>query len=427
MSLVLRLLCVLCVSAVSLLAQRAEERELGQALAEVGNSTVDFIRVVEGHLAKYPASSRRAELERALAQAALEGKDDRRIILYGERVLARDADDLELLERVARALLAGEPAAQEQSQRALDYARRLETGLGAAQKEPPPSRPGLGKWREELDRALGRALLLQARATGALGKAAAAAALARKAYQSYPSSEPAQEIARWLVTAGDPEGALRHLADAFSIADARATPADRAAIRVRLGELYRKLKNTETGLGDLVLEAYDRTTALLAERRLRLRQVDPNAQLTDPSEYTLSGLDGGKLSLASLRGKVLVLDFWATWCGPCRVQHPLYQQVKQRFKSRPEVVFLSVNTDEDREAVPEFLRENQWDQKVYFDDGLAGLLRVSSIPTTILIGKQGQVVSRMNGFIPERFVDMLAERLEEALKLNRHLEAAPHP
>ena len=46
-------------------------------------------------------------------------------------------------------------------------------------------------------------------------------------------------------------------------------------------------------------------------------------------------------------------------------------------------------------------------KKVYFEDGLSGLLRVSSIPTTIIIDKQGQIFSRMNGFVPEKFVDQL--------------------
>lgn len=409
-------LCVAALISTPLEAQHAEERELGQALAEAGASAVDFIRTLESHLAKYPDSSRRAELERALARAAIEAKDTRRIVLYGERALARDPDDPELLERVAGALLGGDPPDEEGSRRALDYARRLESVLRTAEKDKPPTRVGLGKWREELDRALARSLLLQARSTGRLTKASEAVALARRAYEACPDSESAQEIAQWLVKAGHPEESLPHYADAFAIADPRATESDRAAIRARLGQIYRKLKGSETGLGDLMLEAYDRTTALLAERRLKLRQLDPNVQLTDPAEFTISGLDGEKLSLASLRGKVLVLDFWATWCGPCRVQHPLYEQVKRRFPDRDDLVFLSINTDEEREGVREFLADNQWNKKIYFDDGLAGVLRVTAIPTTILIGKQGQVVGRMNGFIPERFVDMLSERIEEALR-----------
>ena len=112
---------------------------------------------------------------------------------------------------------------------------------------------------------------------------------------------------------------------------------------------------------------------------------------------------------------MVVLDFWATWCGPCRQQHPLYEEVKARFKDSPDLVFLAINTDEDRTLVKPFLDEQKWGQKVYFEDGLSNLLQVSSIPTTIIFGKKGEVVSRMPGFLPDRFVDMLSERIDEAL------------
>ena len=55
-------------------------------------------------------------------------------------------------------------------------------------------------------------------------------------------------------------------------------------------------------------------------------------------EFTLSGPDGRKLSMATLKGKVVVFDFWATWCAPCRAQHPLYDPVKQRYQANPDVV-----------------------------------------------------------------------------------------
>ena len=59
-----------------------------------------------------------------------------------------------------------------------------------------------------------------------------------------------------------------------------------------MGELYKKLHGSEKGLGDLILESYDRTTALLAERKLRARASDPNAQVASLMDFTLSGVNG---------------------------------------------------------------------------------------------------------------------------------------
>jgi thiol-disulfide isomerase/thioredoxin len=110
------------------------------------------------------------------------------------------------------------------------------------------------------------------------------------------------------------------------------------------------------------------------------------------------------------------MDFWATWCGPCRAQYPLYEQAKKRFASRNDVIFLAISTDEDRAAVPQFLKELRWQKAVYFEDGLSNLLRVSSIPTTIIFNKRGDLAARMNGFIADRFVDMLSARIVQALE-----------
>jgi thiol-disulfide isomerase/thioredoxin len=166
----------------------------------------------------------------------------------------------------------------------------------------------------------------------------------------------------------------------------------------------------------VILEAYDRTAALIDARQKRLSDLDPNANVTDPMGFTVSGLDGQKLLLGSLKGKVVILDFWATWCGPCRVQHPMYDQVKERFKDRGDVVLLSIDADQDHEVVAPFLDQQKWSRsRVYFEDGLQKLLNVSEIPTTIVFDKQGRVASRMNGFLPDRFVEQLSERIQSAL------------
>lgn len=392
----------------------AEQNDLRRAVGEAGSSPVEMTRALEGHLAKYPKSARRNDIELAVLKASVDAKDNRRIALYGERVLARDSGDVPILESVARALLLLDDKAN--AEKALGFARRLEQGLDALEKEKAASAREESQKREEIDRTRGKALIYQARALSNLGKMAEALERARASYQAYPSSEAARETARCLERSGKIDEALPYLADAFMINDPRRTEAERTRDRARLGETYRKVKGNEAGLGDLALAAYDRTTGQLAERRLKLRQLDPNANVTNPIEFTLSNVKGGKLALASLKGKVLIMDFWATWCGPCRGQHPLYDQVKQRFKGRADVVFLSINTDEDRGLVQPFLDESKWSKDVYFEDGLSASLRVSSIPTTVIFGKRGEVFSRMNGYIPERFVDMLSERIKEALK-----------
>ena len=99
----------------------SEEKELSKALAEAGNSQIDFIRALENHLVKYPDSAKKPEIERALVKASIEVKDDRRIILYGEWVLDHEAGDPQVLDRLTRALLASD--AKDNSEREPSHLR----------------------------------------------------------------------------------------------------------------------------------------------------------------------------------------------------------------------------------------------------------------------------------------------------------------
>jgi thiol-disulfide isomerase/thioredoxin len=316
-----------------------------------------------------------------------------------------------VLERVARVLLESDD--KERSERALKYATRYEELVRELWKEAPSNPAQKAKFADEVDRATGRALALQARAAGNLGDIERAAALAAKSFDVYPSHESAREAGKWLARQGKGLDAARRYADAFVAPD---SPAElRAKDRALLAQHYTKEKGTETGMGDLVLEAHDRAVASGAKRLARMREFDPNTGVSNPIEYTLTALKGDPLQLSSLKGKVIVMDFWATWCGPCRVQQPLYEQVKEKFAGSDKVVFLAINTDEDSSVVQPFIESNNWNKDVYFEDGLSSLLRVSSIPTTVVFDTQGRVFSRMNGFVPEKFVDQLTARIQEAL------------
>ncbi len=405
-----------------------EQLALQKALAEVGNSPREFQRAIENHLKQYPNSPRRAELERALVKQAIDLDDDHVLIEFGEKVLSREPDNLQVLEHVTTALV--HQGDKPNAQRALDHARHLGDLIQAAyqnDKFEPGGGPEEVKRKEDFDRGRARALLLQARATGLLGRNDDAAQLSESSYNVFPSVEAAREAARWLSAAGKDQQALQFLADAFTIGGLHSADTGGANDRARMGELYRKLHGSDTGLGDLILKAYDATSSQLSARRAELREFDPNAELKNPIQFTLSGLEGDKLQLSSLLGKVVVMDFWATWCAPCRQQHPLYEQVKAKFKDSGDVVFLAVDTDEDHSLVKPFLTQIKWSQNVYFEDGLQALLQVSSIPTTIILGKNGEIFTRMVGFLPDRFVDMLTERVNDALgKGQAQLKSATH-
>ena len=409
-------LIFLATGALSAQGLSPEQASLQKALGEAGNSPVEFELAIENHLKEYPNSPQRAELERALVKTAIDLNDDQRLITFGESVLSRDPNNLQVLEHVTTALLhQGDKA---HAERALEHARHfsdlIQTTYSGDRFEPGGGATVV-KRKEEYDRGRARALLLQARAEGLLGQYQDAIAFAQSSYAIFPSVEGAREAARWLTAAGKDAEALQALAEAFTIAGLRSADTEGANDRTRMSEIYRKLHGSDAGLGDLILKTYDTTAGQLAARRAELRQFDPNAQIKDPIQFTLSSTDGDKLPLRSLLGKVVVIDFWATWCTPCREQHPLYEAVKARFKDTDDVVFLAVDADEDHSIVKPFLTQMKWDQKVYFEDGLQSLLQVSSIPTTIILGKKGEIFTRMIGYLPDRFVDMLTDRVNEAL------------
>jgi thiol-disulfide isomerase/thioredoxin len=392
-----------------------EQQELNTALADAGNSAIDFTRALENHLKKYPNSPRKLEIQRALVKSAIEAKDDPRILQYGEIVLATEPLDLQVMDRVLRLLLVNDD--RETAVKAMAYAMKYQKEIEKIGRQPPPAHFSDGQWRQEIDKGLARALTYEARAIGNQGKLQDAVDFARKSWEAYPTAAGAREEGRWLAKMDKPLEAVAVIADAFTLEDPLATESERGKDRIRMGELYQKATGGEKGLGDMVLQAYDRTRALMSERTAKLKNTDPNTQASKITDFTLDGVDGKKLSIAALKGKTVIMDFWATWCGPCRAQHPLYEKVQEHFKQNQDVVFVFVATDEDRDVVAPFLTAQKWlPDRVFYDVGIARLFDISSIPTTIIVDKNGNIASRMNGYAPERFVDLLTERINESLK-----------
>jgi len=394
-----------------------EQYELSQAVGEAGSSPIDIIRALEAHLSKYPDTKQRAVIEQTLAKAAMDSNDNPRIILYGERVLAAGAntrDDMALLDRVTRALLDSTDSVQ--ARKALEYARRYENDVIALRSQTPPGHQTPGQWADEADRALARALALEAQAAGDLDGAEAGAKIALKSWEAYPTGEGAREVAHWLIELKRNQEAIQYYANAFTLEDALTAAADRAKDRKRMGDLYSKLNGSETGLGDVILQAFDRTSSLMDARRAVLKARDPNAVAANVVDFILPAVGEGAppLALSSLKGKTVVMDFWATWCAPCRAQQPLIENVKKHFEDAKDIVFLAVDADDEPSLAAPFAKQQGWANPGYFEAGLAQKLTISAIPTVLVLDSSGRVFSRITGFIPERFEQMLTQRVEDA-------------
>lgn len=132
-------------------------------------------------------------------------------------------------------------------------------------------------------------------------------------------------------------------------------------------------------------------------------------------EIQFTGLDGRGVDLAKLKGKVVLLDFWATWCGPCVAGIPELRAVYEKFHDRGfEVVAISLDTD--RAALERFVKENDLPWPQYFDgkawdNAIAAKYAIHAVPTLWLVGRDGKVVDQEARFDLEgKVTKLMAEQ-----------------
>lgn len=126
------------------------------------------------------------------------------------------------------------------------------------------------------------------------------------------------------------------------------------------------------------------------------------SQANKAIDFTLYDLDGNKISLNDFRGKSVYLNFWATWCPPCRKEMPAMEKIYQEYKDKGLVV-LTIDIGEDKETVKKFIKDNNFNFEVLLDSdqSVADKYSITSIPVSYFIDKDGNINDKRVGALQE--------------------------
>ena len=149
-----------------------------------------------------------------------------------------------------------------------------------------------------------------------------------------------------------------------------------------------------------------------------LAAAPPPPKIGDPAPaFTLQTLDGKTVSSESLKGKTVLIDFWATWCGPCRKALPELKELLQKNTGKP-LMLISVSADQSRKDLEDFVHANgmnwlqAWDSK---GQVIGGVFGVSNLPSYVVINAEGRIAYVMRGWAPMSTSALLSQAVSSAL------------
>lgn len=184
-----------------------------------------------------------------------------------------------------------------------------------------------------------------------------------------------------------------------------------------------KFNQLATQLGALIIAA---STLAACENRQKAGETKVPEQQEIATETTVAETGkvafrdqkGQVVTLDSLKGKVVFINFWATWCPPCIHEMPSINSLWSTFKGNQHIEFLMVDVDNDIEKSAAFFKENSYDLPLYTPSGdIPPEFLGASIPTTVILDKNGQIVERLEGS-RDYAAPEITKALEELINAN---------
>ena len=118
-------------------------------------------------------------------------------------------------------------------------------------------------------------------------------------------------------------------------------------------------------------------------------------------DFTLQDLEGKPISLSDYKGKVVFIDFWATWCPPCRLSIPYVEKLYEQYKDNEDFVVLGINLEESKEDITKFMKKQKMNYPVLLSDKkVISNYKIASIPRFFLIDRNGEIYNKYVGFAP---------------------------
>ena len=386
-----------------------ERQELQKAIDASANDRAALVRNLEEFLKKYPQSSQRPQIYRALVESSLQLRDFPRAVDYSERLVSLNPEDIS--NTVLTIQLLNRYGDVPGYRRAVFYCSRVLDYVDHTPQSDKSPRVSPEDWETSKKRDKSSLLLIRGELYQKLNDNTNAQKDFEASYTLIPNAAAAEKLGTLAETNKDLNTAIQEYARAFALTDGRNGASSRADLRKKIGNVWRLAHGSEDGLGDYLLHAFDASTAAASPAK-----PARNVAGKEPYDFVLRKVsDGSPVRLADAKGKIVVLSFWATWCGPCRELEPQFERVAARYATKPDVLFYALNCDDESLVAP-FLAEEKPKTPALFADGLERLLRVESFPTTVILDRTGKIAFRENGFDPDGFEKSLADAIERTVQ-----------